>query len=117
MEQRRILTAVETDLEVAKHVTAKVPCDCLDDIVADLEKKTHHGRKELAECCYCHKKGSMGKKIMRCSRCQQVQYCGVECQTKDWPTHKSLCRIFQGRKVNPQDLEKTIAGFCAKHPK
>lgn len=48
--------------------------------------------KNMAEpanksCAICHK---ASKNI--CSRCKQVYYCDSGCQTKHWPTHKSVCR-------------------------
>ncbi|KAJ7172843.1 hypothetical protein C8R43DRAFT_977680 [Mycena crocata] len=30
---------------------------------------------------------------MRCSGCKGVQYCGAECQKKDWKTHKTDCGL------------------------
>ncbi|KAK2150819.1 hypothetical protein LSH36_387g02069 [Paralvinella palmiformis] len=27
-----------------------------------------------------------------CGRCQEVRYCGTQCQQKDWPVHKKFCR-------------------------
>jgi hypothetical protein len=31
------------------------------------------------------------KKMKVCSRCRSVFYCGVDCQTAHWPTHKNTC--------------------------
>jgi hypothetical protein len=28
----------------------------------------------------------------RCSGCKLVYYCGVDCQRKDWPSHRAICR-------------------------
>jgi hypothetical protein len=36
--------------------------------------------------CIC---GGQGKS--KCGRCLEISYCGVECQTKDWPVHKPAC--------------------------
>jgi hypothetical protein len=30
--------------------------------------------------------------LQLCSRCKQVNYCGIECQKKHWPTHKLVCK-------------------------
>lgn len=40
------------------------------------------------KCSVCGNEG----KVLRCSRCKNKVYCGAECQTKDWPTHKSTCK-------------------------
>ena len=29
---------------------------------------------------------------LKCSRCDAIQYCGKECQKKDWKIHKHNCK-------------------------
>jgi hypothetical protein len=29
--------------------------------------------------------------IKKCTKCKSVAYCGVDCQKKDWKTHKKVC--------------------------
>lgn len=38
------------------------------------------------DCAVCPKVG-----LMACARCQDMRYCGKECQEKDWETHASVC--------------------------
>lgn len=37
-------------------------------------------------CCVC---GHPGEAL--CSRCHVAAYCGLDCQRKDWKTHKAIC--------------------------
>lgn len=37
--------------------------------------------------CICGKKG----KLLRCSRCKLIYYCGVACQRKDFSRHSRVC--------------------------
>ncbi len=30
--------------------------------------------------------------IRKCGRCKIIQYCSIQCQKTDWPSHKSDCR-------------------------
>jgi len=32
------------------------------------------------------------KKFMRCGRCRKTLYCSAECQRKQWPIHKAICK-------------------------
>ena len=45
-------------------------------------------------CRLCGKgnSGDGGKGLLRCSRCQVVRYCSVECQRADWKEHKKVCK-------------------------
>jgi len=53
------------------------------------------GRKKLKEkmgwCIVCDAKNA--KHL--CGGCKAVEYCSVECQKKDHPQHKRICRRFQ----------------------
>src|SRR5579863_10764135 len=44
----------------------------------------------LPQCNFCH--DSLTGLINKCSRCQIAIYCGVDCQKKDWPSHKKECK-------------------------
>lgn len=43
------------------------------------------------ECRYCH----LDQAMERCSACKVAHYCTVECQRKDWPEHKKICKFEQ----------------------
>ena len=46
------------------------------------------------KCHECHKwSGQLTSPLKRCSRCHLVYYCSIECQKKDWSSHKDLCKI------------------------
>ncbi|CAD6445019.1 7b7a30aa-ac15-4fb9-9d5f-cf1dc3944848 [Sclerotinia trifoliorum] len=40
------------------------------------------------ECAVCH---NCGIEVRLCSQCRSHEYCGNDCQTRDWPTHKASC--------------------------
>jgi len=47
---------------------------------------------EIKVCHKCETKETTTLNLKACSRCRQVYYCGVDCQKKDWPQHKLLCK-------------------------
>ena len=71
------------------------------------------------KCHECHKwSGQLTSPLKRCSRCHLVYYCSIECQKKDWSSHKDLCKINAAKpggkkfalKRNLKPFEENI--FC-----
>jgi len=43
-----------------------------------------------SSCSVC---GKAAAPLKACSRCRDKQYCGRECQRRDWPGHKKTCNV------------------------
>jgi hypothetical protein len=54
------------------------------------------GTKDV--CCVCGVGGGAQIKLLKCGGCKKVEYCGRECQRKDWKTHKKVCRSLPSSK-------------------
>ncbi|KAF7290658.1 MYND-type domain-containing protein [Mycena indigotica] len=52
--------------------------------------------------CVCA--NAWGTTLSRCSKCKRVYYCSSACQTRDWPHHKTECKVL--RRVNKYDADK-----------
>ena len=37
--------------------------------------------------------GAYSSKLLQCSRCHMVRYCGQECQKRHWKQHKKECAL------------------------
>ena len=44
---------------------------------------------DVPSCAAC---GDSHECLKKCGRCKMVRYCTEDCQTKDWPEHKRVCR-------------------------
>ncbi|EJD44549.1 hypothetical protein AURDEDRAFT_114295 [Auricularia subglabra TFB-10046 SS5] len=40
----------------------------------------------------CHACQKRDVKLSKCSKCKKATYCGRECQTAHWPSHKAACK-------------------------
>ena len=47
---------------------------------------------ESTKVLHCSRCGKVGDSLKECTRCLGVQYCGKECQTEHWKTHKTVCK-------------------------
>ncbi|KAK0184854.1 hypothetical protein F5146DRAFT_938103 [Armillaria mellea] len=55
-----------------------------------------------SQACYgCFKTEGPNIKISRCARCKRVSYCGTDCQKKDWPQHKAICKALDVVEKSP----------------
>ena len=47
----------------------------------------------MPRCAQCKiNQLKLSKPLLTCSRCQIAKYCSADCQRKDWPSHKKVCR-------------------------
>ena len=58
-----------------------------DDLAEALIARNN--RMSCLECNHCK---SIIKKLLQCSKCKKVRYCGKDCQRKDWTTHQNDCK-------------------------
>jgi hypothetical protein len=59
-----------------------VVCPKFPDVLPDEEKLD-----SIVKCRRCRKQ----TKLMKCSVCENVWYCGATCQKEDWKRHKVFC--------------------------
>ena len=59
-----------------------VVCPKFPDVLPDEEEL-----KKIVKCRRCRKE----TKLMKCSVCESVWYCGAMCQKEDWKRHKVFC--------------------------
>ena len=53
------------------------------------DEKACKDKKSRCEICY-------NKGLFMCGKCKYTKYCGKECQTKDWQSHKIECKLLRG---------------------
>ncbi|KAI0595144.1 MYND finger [Biscogniauxia sp. FL1348] len=80
-------------VRVAISLTFSVPF--VENIVDPEELELEGLVENLAtdRCRYCNAtKSKDGKKLRKCTACRDAVYCSVECQKKDWKTHRMECK-------------------------
>ncbi|KAJ7027926.1 hypothetical protein C8F04DRAFT_73693 [Mycena alexandri] len=55
----------------------------------DLNSKRERCGNNCTGCSTTEK--DLGRRLLRCSKCETVLYCSKECQTRNWPVHKGFC--------------------------
>ena len=53
------------------------------------EKRTQTTAQSEVKLCYCCKKSETN--LRKCTKCYTAQYCGKQCQKRDWKSHKKVC--------------------------
>jgi hypothetical protein len=97
--ERRAIVVDSNDFTLGGEITQAI----LDSVG---EQKPKEGKKQkpliFVNCSYqvCSNSGKfmMGygmKSFKLCAACKEAAYCGVECQTADWPVHKATCKVGQ----------------------
>lgn len=75
-----------------------------------------------SDCSYCGKIESNDESFKKCGNCELYRYCSKDCQRKDWPQHKKICKLPPGQEVlrdavskqGPLRRDKTGACFGSK---
>jgi hypothetical protein len=63
--------------------------ECYDLIYNNRNSDNADKVQVLKQCASCLK---LAINCKRCSICKYVVYCNKECQVKDWPAHKIICK-------------------------
>ena len=56
-------------------------------------REVYYASNHFRACLECGEQDR--NKLKKCVGCKCATYCGRECQTKDWPTHKRFCSAMQ----------------------
>jgi len=79
---------------------------------AQLQAKASPDANEEAPLSMCMTCGKYDCKLLKCSRCNSVCFCSVECQKVAWKTHKSDCarlaadlKLKRGEKASDSNVD------------
>lgn len=88
--------------------------------MAEAHRKGHAAdtQRDIApQCSYCGMRAGDQlnrtiplEKLMLCGRCQGVQYCSKDCQTKDWKEggHKKVCKQMAKERKAQEEAERAM---------
>ena len=66
--------------------------DSSEKMSTSAEEKSDHDTMLMQCCASCGTAGGDDIKLMKCTGCYLVKYCGVECQKEHRPKHKKECK-------------------------
>ncbi|KAG6879271.1 hypothetical protein C0992_003946 [Termitomyces sp. T32_za158] len=86
------------DLDI-KEADGLAPSDCLSfgpQITAVVQKwiRKRNGQEAPRDEKRCDSCGTNSKPLKNCAKCHVARYCSVECQKKEWSSHKKSCQPF-----------------------
>jgi len=78
---------LDSHKRIVKYFARRAPCNCLANALEAVQDN------RTGRCSCCRKiVDDDANELRDCSRCHLRKYCGRECQLKDWPEHKDLCK-------------------------
>ncbi|KAG6877910.1 hypothetical protein C0993_002396 [Termitomyces sp. T159_Od127] len=82
-----------------KEADGLAPSDCLQfgpQITAVVQKwiRKRNGQEAPRNEKRCDSCGASDKPLKNCAKCHVARYCSVECQRKEWSTHREMCQPF-----------------------
>ncbi len=72
--------------KAAHEVGVELPPDIVR-LLTDSYRLADQPAAQKGLCAMCNKKAQN-----KCGRCRNTHYCSQECQRKDWPSHKNVCK-------------------------
>ncbi|GBE89535.1 hypothetical protein BKA93DRAFT_828711 [Sparassis latifolia] len=86
------------------HVSPEVMDEVLNS--PEMMAKIYWTEEPNRECSGCGKRKSPTVILKKCSGCYWKEYCSSECQKKDWPVHKTICRERQATRRDLEEIQK-----------
>ena len=89
-DKKERLKFLQTKGTVRRLTKRSKKCPFKAYLIARMKKRLKgRSQKEISKGCQV-----CGKKTDKCcSRCKKALYCSRECQLKDWPGHKKVCKL------------------------
>ena len=83
---------------IVSYLKMLIPCNCLDENYEQLKYQKNTGCCVNVKCSLPERRVEFSK-MMTCSGCLMVHYCGRECQKTDWKRHKQYCKLLSSVQI------------------
>lgn len=90
LEKRLKSAGVRKELRVIRvgdEASSKIAQEVWDSVLEKLVESSG------SQCGNCKSAAADDVKLLRCSGCNEIEYCSKACQKSDWKVHKALCKI------------------------